>query len=347
MTGDWQAIARAEQLLDLRRDAEAEQALRAVLAGDPESVPALLGLARALINQDRHAEAERPVRLALSLAPEDATGYHLLADVLNDLGDGDGAVAAAVRALQLAPHDFVSHYQYGRTLLRLPRPRPHEAYDAAVHAANLAPQQPMTHNLVGLCLTALGNQEGARGAFLNALALDPDHAHAQRNLASLHLDRLELLTGADTLTAGLATNPEHTGMHYELGRAQGQLLGMQATCVALWTLVMGALLMVGKDAYGLRVFVGIVTAASAAAHVAKAQRRWPRGTWVGLLPWHAGRRPWTWIAWWMNALSALVFFAPASVARASWWILASCASALTLLMIVAVIIGGPPKRREG
>ena len=67
---DWQAVAHAETLLDLRRDAEAEQRFRDVLAGDPTSGRALLGLARALNRQDRHAEAEAAVRSALALDPE-------------------------------------------------------------------------------------------------------------------------------------------------------------------------------------------------------------------------------------------------------------------------------------
>ena len=42
---DWRALAHAEQLLDLRRDVEAEQRFRDVLTGDPGSGRALLGLA--------------------------------------------------------------------------------------------------------------------------------------------------------------------------------------------------------------------------------------------------------------------------------------------------------------
>ncbi|NYE38828.1 Flp pilus assembly protein TadD [Nocardioides cavernae] len=205
---DWQAIAHAEMLLDLRRDREAEQRFRDVLSRDPESVRGLQGLARALNRQDRHEEAERAVRSAIALEPDDAGGYRVLVDVLCDRRDGPAAVSAAESGVRLAPHDFSSHYQYARALLSLRRPRVRDAYGAALRAVDLAPHSPDAHNLVGLCLDALGNPEAARTAFSNALELDPQHTLAQNNLAAFEMDRGRLGRAAGLLRTAVGNDPQ-------------------------------------------------------------------------------------------------------------------------------------------
>lgn len=216
MDEDWRALAHAERLLELRRDAEAEQRFRDVLASDPQSVTALLGLGRALQRQGRLDEAEQAVRAALALAPERGTAHHLLVDVLVDRRDGPGAIAAAEHGVRLEPHDVTSHYQHARALLVQRRPRTREAYGAALRAVDLAPHSPDAHNLVGLCLDGLGEHEAARTAFRNALALDPQHTLAQNNLAATELDRGRLRSAAGLLRTAVGVDPQERRVRQNL-----------------------------------------------------------------------------------------------------------------------------------
>lgn len=282
---DWRAISHAEMLLDLRRDGEAEQRFRDVLARDPGSVPALLGLGRALNRQDRHDESERVVRSALALAPEHAGAHQVLVDVLCDRRDGPGAVAAAESAVRLAPHGFTSHYQYARALLSLRRPRVRDAYAAALRAVELAPHSPDAHNLVGLCLDALGNPEAARTAFRNALELDPQHTLAHNNLAASELDRGRLGRAAGMLRTAVGNDPQEKRVRDNLDVVLlllGRRILFSLLAVAL---LLGILLATGAPwwsrASSGAAYVGVVAwlLHRVRAQLPRGVSQWGRGIW--------------------------------------------------------------------
>ncbi|GAA5128828.1 hypothetical protein GCM10023339_57210 [Alloalcanivorax gelatiniphagus] len=337
MTVDWQAIAHAEQLLDLRRNGEAEQRFRDVLVSDPESVPALLGLGRALNRQDRHEEAERVVRSALALAPEHSGGYQVLVDVLCDRRDGDAAVAAARTALRLAPHAFTSHYQYARALLSLRRPRIRDAYEAALRAVDLAPHSPDAHNLVGLCLDGLGNHGGAQQAFRNALAIDPLHTLAQNNLAASEMDRGRLGRAAGLLRSAVGNDPQEKRVRDNLDTVL-LLLGRRV----LWSLF-GAAVVLGillgaeapwwSRALSGTAYVGFVAwlLHRVRSQLPRGVSRWGRGLW--------GRAKWQgkYLIGLLTVLTVgvlLLAFAPHGVAVAAGLALAG---SLQVLGVVCVI----------
>jgi Flp pilus assembly protein TadD len=343
VTGDWQALAHAESLLDLRRDAEAERRFRDVLAGDPESVPALLGLGRALNRQDRHDEAEAAVRSALALAPDHAGGYHVLTDVLCDRREGDdavAAVAAAQRGVQLAPHEFVSHYQHARALLCLRRPRVREAYDAARRAVELAPHQADGHNLVGLCLDALGNHDGAQQAFRNALALDPQHTLAQNNLAATELDRGRIGRAAGMLRHAVGTDPQDKRVRDNLDVVLLMLGRRVMWSLAAAAIVLGILL-VAEAPWWSRAASGaaylgtvVVLLRRFREQLPRGVSRWGRGIW--------GRTHWQ--GRYLIALTALLSvgvlllaFAPYSVAAAAGLVLASVLRVVGFLCVIGWI----------
>ena len=334
---DWQALARAETLLDLRRDAEAEQRFRDVLASDPQSVRALLGLGRALNRQDRHEEAESAVRSALALDPEHAGGHQVLVDVLCDRGDGPAAVAAAERARALAPHDFTSHYQHARALLSLRRPRVRDAYESALRAVDLAPHSPDAHNLVGLCLDSLGYHDHAQAAFRNALAIDPLHTLAQNNLAATEMDRGRLGRAAGMLRSAVGNDPQEKRLHENLD-AVLLLLGRRV----LWSLfgaavVLGIMLATGAPwwarSLGGAAYVGAV---ALLVHRVRTQlpgnvSQWGRGIW--------GRTRWTGrylmaLLLFLSVGVLLLAFAPHDVAVAAGLALASSLQVLGFLCVL-------------
>jgi tetratricopeptide (TPR) repeat protein len=268
-------MAHAEQLLDLRRDREAEQRFREVLAADPGSGRALLGLARALNRQDRHAEAEQVVRSALALDPEDAGAHHVLTDVLCDAGDGRGALVSARRALQVDPTSFISHYQHGRALLLVPERRAW-AQQSAERAVAIDPDNPDGHNLLGMCLVESKQLERAQESYLRALSIDPDHAYAQNNLAAIAAARGRIARAARLLRSAVAVAPQDPLLQRNLEGVRREV-GER-----LVVLLLAALLIVASvDSLGApwwaRPLVGTACLAVGGAMLIRMRRHLPRG----------------------------------------------------------------------
>jgi Flp pilus assembly protein TadD len=281
--GDWRELQHAETLLDLRRPAEAEQRLRSVLAGDPENVGALLILARALHEQERDADAETAARRALSLDPENPQGYIQLCDILTTREDGAGALDAAQRAVDLGPHDWRAHYAVARALLAARRPRIREAYAAACRSVELAPHAASAHNLVGICLSGLGNEPGARQAYRNALSIDPTHTLAQNNLAASELDSGKLRRAAGMLRSAVGNDPQEKVLHQNLD-AVLLLLGRRI----MWSLFPAAIvlgiLLATEAPWWSRALAGVAYAVAVAllvrdvlTHLPRGVSRWGRG----------------------------------------------------------------------
>lgn len=90
-TGDFSLNARAEEAL-----ARAEQA-------EPGDYEALKQRAKLLLTYHRFAEALEAARRAQSLNPRDHDNYGAIVDALVELGDYDGAVAAAQAMVDLRP----------------------------------------------------------------------------------------------------------------------------------------------------------------------------------------------------------------------------------------------------
>lgn len=211
-------VAEAEILMDLGRDSEAETRLRAALQEYPQSSRVLLALAMALHHQGQDDEAEDLAGSATALEPESSHGYLVLSDILLARDKVADAGRAVDECLRLAPHEWTSHYASGRVLLSGKRPRVRDAYDRARACVELAPDQPAAHTLVGLCLARLGNQDEAERAYRRALAIDPNHTMAQNNLATLHLNRGRLGSGARMLRQAVSQAPQERTLHRSLNR---------------------------------------------------------------------------------------------------------------------------------
>lgn len=337
MDEDWRALAHAEQLLELRRDVEAEQRFRDVLAGDPSSATALLGLGRALQRQGRLEEAEQAVRSALALEPERGRARHVLVDVLVDRRDGPGALAAAEEGVRLEPHDFTSHYQLARALLAQRRPRTRDAYAAALRAVELAPHSPDAHNLVGLCLDGLGDHEHAQTAFRNALALDPQHTLAQNNLAATELDRGRLRSAAALLRTAVGADPQERRVRQNLDTvllvlARRVLWSMCAAAVVLGTLLAQDAPWWSRAVAGTAYLVVVVLLVRPLrGHLPAGVTRWGRGLW-GRTRW-AGRYL-LGLLLLLTAAVLLLAFAPQAVAVGAGLALVGV---LQVLGVVAVL----------
>lgn len=129
---------RGTVLFQLGRFAEAETALRAALALQPDDVPAMFGYAQLLSACDR-SEALPLVERVLELDPELSIAHALRAELLLWLNPGRWRIslAAAQRAVQLDPEDDLAHAILGHLLLNQDKVKEAEARFRA--ALKLAP----------------------------------------------------------------------------------------------------------------------------------------------------------------------------------------------------------------
>lgn len=96
-------LSRARDRLSAGDPVEATRLLRAVLARDPRSLPALQALADAYMALGDHAAARDVARRAVALDPHGVRSHELLGDALAALGDRAGAERAYRNGLSLRP----------------------------------------------------------------------------------------------------------------------------------------------------------------------------------------------------------------------------------------------------
>lgn len=175
------AIARAEALAGVGRDADAEALLRRALSTEPDDPALRATLAQVLLKQGRHAEALEHAQRTVALAPDVAFGHALLSMVLaTDLRRRRDAVEAAREAVRLDPEEQLGHLVLARACLRS-RWWP-EALDAAERAVALDPEDADAHGVRGAALMGVGRPADAEAAFREALRLEPGDGDALHDL---------------------------------------------------------------------------------------------------------------------------------------------------------------------
>lgn len=170
-------------LHDVRRYADAEAAVRALLAEHPEWYWPHLQLAHTLLKLDRAAEADASAMTAVGLAPENLECIRAAAETAYLLGDRTAAVELAQRAVRLDPANATTHFALARahvTDAKAPSP---EALSAIDEAIRLEPGSATLHNQRGFILVLLDRVPEGRGAYEQALRLDPENSWALNNLA--------------------------------------------------------------------------------------------------------------------------------------------------------------------
>jgi Flp pilus assembly protein TadD len=175
-------LIRASTLLDLGRAGEARARLGAVLAAEPGNAFALRLLARchhAAGDMDRAIEV---ARAAVAADPGSEHGHRILANAYNSAGNRWAATAEAREALRLAPEEWRCHWLLAECLRHSD---PRGALPAAQKARELAPHEADVHVLYGVVVKQLGRTEEARAAYLHALSINPNLATAHNNIAVL------------------------------------------------------------------------------------------------------------------------------------------------------------------
>ena len=254
------SLEAAVALLQARRFAEAEAALRTVAAAAPAEARALemLGIAvgsqgrqqealgwfdralaarpgsasahhnraRALAALGRAAEARSDLEAALAAAPTLLPAWTELGGVLLELGDAAGAEAAYRRAAELRPDLAEGHYNLGVFLQRVGRAA--QAAEAYRRALAARPAFPAALNNLGNVLRALGRNEEAYAQYAQALRIDPNFAEAHSNWGAALREAGRIDEAVPLLERAIALKPDSAGALNNLGIAHYARGGFEA-----------------------------------------------------------------------------------------------------------------------
>ena len=215
-------LARAQALLDVRREDEAVGALRQFLAVDPPDARAWRLLAYAL---DRGGAAEAALDAAtrsLALEPEDEWGHRLASVALGRLRRWVPAAQAAQESVRLDPENWLGHAHLTHALIdhALYAPRiwsnaalVRGARQAADRAVELAPDQPDALYCRARLHQRLQKVKQARAGYRHVLELDPQHVGAITALGEL---TPSLSRSANLSATALQVAPLSTAAHANL-----------------------------------------------------------------------------------------------------------------------------------
>ncbi|MDH3919350.1 MAG: tetratricopeptide repeat protein [Rhodospirillales bacterium] len=250
-----QLLAKAAQLGQAGRLAEAAALCEEVLKGAPDNVEALhlLGLVAlqsgrpqdalerfqaavkiddgfapahnhagvALCALGRLAEGIASYRRAVGCAANDPNAHHNLGVALLRQREHREAVAVLKRALELAPGNVEALNTLGNALRDLGELD--EAAARYLKAAELAPDRPRTWNNLGVLFHRSGAHERSIGYYRKALELAPNYAEAHNNLGAVHLDQERAKEAAACFRRALEAKPDFAEAHINLGDLSSRL----------------------------------------------------------------------------------------------------------------------------
>jgi tetratricopeptide (TPR) repeat protein len=168
--------------------AEAERSYSALLARDPSSAAACLGLA--FLSEFSGSE-----RYGAGFPAERCIGYYR-------------------RALEAQPRMSTAWFGLGNVYEKIGRYA--EAADAFQRAGDLSPEMRFAWYNLGVCYTRLGKREEAEAQFRRALALDPAFADARFQLGEVLASRRDYGGAIEEYEKVIDLVPSHADAHYSL-----------------------------------------------------------------------------------------------------------------------------------
>ncbi len=117
----------AQMAAELKDSAASEDALRRILALEPEHAPARLERAKAFTEQKEFARAEKELRLLLKTHPINALAHLSYARLLRASARSKEALNRLERVLRLAPAWCEAHFEHLELLVELDQPEPAQA----------------------------------------------------------------------------------------------------------------------------------------------------------------------------------------------------------------------------
>jgi len=275
-------LNRAKALIDIRRWEAALDTLAQVLATDPNNAAALCMMAHCYNGMGRHAKGLETANRAVGLAPHHWLPQTLRSQALLALGGhsrAQEALTAAQEAVRLAPENWRPHQTLAMALLALRRPR--LALRAAERARDLAPDTPDPWVTLGVVWDALSDWPRAAAAWRQALALDPEHQPALRNLALLDMRRGASLRAILGFTAVIRNDPTKPYHMIVAGAVEGVLRRLVAGAVCLFVVMLVLIIQLDPrepwDYWPIRASMGTAALVAYAVFCWGTLRRLPEG----------------------------------------------------------------------
>ncbi len=201
------------------------------------SIDDVLARALQLHQSGRLADAERLYRQGLALQPDSASGQFNLGVALSQLNRPAEAVAAFQKSLALAPNQVECLNSLGVALGILGRLD--EALDAYWRALKIEPENATVYYNAGIALKAMGRIDPAEAAWRRAVAIRPDFLEALNHLGLVLADRGRLLESVEVLNQALAVKPDSadtlnnlSNSLRDLGRTDEALKALQRAVAA-------------------------------------------------------------------------------------------------------------------
>ena len=187
------------------------------IAARPGSPTALHNRARARMALGRAKEARGDLEAALAVNPQMQPAWTELGGVLLELGDARGAEQAYRRAVELRPDVAESHYNLGVFLQRVARLE--DAADAYRRAIAARPAFPAALNNLGNVMRSAGRYPEAGEQYAQALKVDPNFAEAHSNWGAALREAGRVDEAIPHLERALALKPTLMGAMNNLGIA--------------------------------------------------------------------------------------------------------------------------------
>ncbi|GAA2702699.1 tetratricopeptide repeat protein [Micromonospora olivasterospora] len=180
-------LQRAQLLADLGRYDEAAGEVGFALALEPANPTALTTLARVHLAAGRPDEARAAAEAALTVAPDTAGPLVVRGLALADLGEYAESARTAERLLATGPDDPYAQRSAAAILSGARNGQP--ALNAAWRGVELAPEEPQAHLVLGLVAARLRLYDLAERAYREALRLDPELTGAADEPGVVRLER--------------------------------------------------------------------------------------------------------------------------------------------------------------
>ncbi|WP_200210271.1 tetratricopeptide repeat protein [Micromonospora coerulea] len=198
-------LQRAQLLAELGRYDEAAGELGFAIAMDPANAEALTMLARVHLAADRSAEALTAADAAAAAAPDAVPPLVARGFALTDLGEYKAAASTADEILALGPTD--AYAQRSAAAILAGSRNGQQALNAAWRGVELAPEEPQAHLVLGLVSARLGVFDLAERAYREALRLDPQLAVARHDMGVIRLEQRRYAEALEHLAEAAALDP--------------------------------------------------------------------------------------------------------------------------------------------
>ncbi|NES31404.1 tetratricopeptide repeat protein [Micromonospora terminaliae] len=198
-------LQRAQLLAELGRYDEAAEELDAGLAVQPGSPEALTMLARVHLAADRPAAALPVAEAAVAAAPGALSPLVARGFALVDLGRWKAAASTGDRILALGPADAYAQRSAAAILAGARNGQP--ALNAAWRGVELAPDTAQAHLVLGVVAARLELYDLAERAYREALRLDPEVAEARHDMGVIRLEQRRYAQALEDLAEVAALDP--------------------------------------------------------------------------------------------------------------------------------------------